>query len=211
MIKRWTRLVQGLRIRQRLQEQYGNAPAPGAEAEAPVATTSNQGGAFVVNADDVVQAYHLPRYIHDAPSDAAGSDDQHSVGPSRDPPRSSSPADATANPPDSDEDMEELVIPNGTTTDPQAVPPSNNPLEKIDIPQSTNERKSSRVSKKRNRQGESPNHSLHTPKRSSRKSAASIAQEPTPSRTLRPRRSKTAAQLQEEREAELAIRRAMES
>ena len=95
-IKRWIRLVQGLRIRQRLQAQYASGTAEdqrqsekqntdrdekaeGEEMGAPVrsrsvmslsndtsfpqeATTS--GGGFLVQADDVVQSYSLPKYQH---------------------------------------------------------------------------------------------------------------------------------------------------
>lgn len=83
MLKRWTRLVQGLRIRKRLQEQYAGQP----QQEVPELQPSghrdgddgvsyclvevselsqprrvaSQGGGFLVAADDVVEAYHLPR------------------------------------------------------------------------------------------------------------------------------------------------------
>ncbi|PFH49962.1 hypothetical protein AMATHDRAFT_194065 [Amanita thiersii Skay4041] len=82
-IKRWTRLIQGLRIRQRLQEQYRNAPTSNQEPE-EVKTTeerneeltkdedgsqpdpepSGSGGGFLVEAGDVVQSFSLPRYQH---------------------------------------------------------------------------------------------------------------------------------------------------
>jgi len=62
VLMRWTRLVQGLRIRQRLQEQY----APGAEAqvinlhdEEPV-----QEGGFVAGLDDAIAPFSLPRMQH---------------------------------------------------------------------------------------------------------------------------------------------------
>ncbi|KAI0769955.1 hypothetical protein C8Q74DRAFT_862165 [Fomes fomentarius] len=83
VIKRWTKLVHGLRIRQRLLEQYADrAPGPGTEgrsgagvkadnqsavedpsgeklAAAPVA------GGFLTGVDDVVQPYALPRNLHE--------------------------------------------------------------------------------------------------------------------------------------------------
>ncbi|KAF8628657.1 hypothetical protein AX15_003788 [Amanita polypyramis BW_CC] len=79
-IKRWMRLIQGLRIRQRLLDQYTNKPAESEgqpekrgvdeEGEAhveekaePEASTS-EGDGFLIGADDVVQAYSLPKYRH---------------------------------------------------------------------------------------------------------------------------------------------------
>ncbi|THH27307.1 hypothetical protein EUX98_g6882 [Antrodiella citrinella] len=71
VIKRWTRLVQGLRIRQRLQAQYADrSEQPSGEAT-PVVNSEDQqvvlqeAGGFLVGADDVVQPYSLPRDIHD--------------------------------------------------------------------------------------------------------------------------------------------------
>ncbi|KAF9013151.1 hypothetical protein BDQ17DRAFT_1342855 [Cyathus striatus] len=77
VLKQWTRLIHGLQIRQRLQKQYGKKPeatphepkseaqpqdeADNAEQEAP---TEAPGGGFLVGADDVVQAFHLPKYNH---------------------------------------------------------------------------------------------------------------------------------------------------
>ncbi|KAM5533626.1 hypothetical protein V8D89_012739 [Ganoderma adspersum] len=91
VLKRWTKLVQGLRIRQRLIEQYAdrNVPAAGAssstsgtakadgrtqDGDAAVdnqATDAAQGpqepiaGGFLVGVDDVVQPYALPRNLHE--------------------------------------------------------------------------------------------------------------------------------------------------
>lgn len=66
VLKRWTKLVHGLRIRQRMREQYGTAPtAPdhppddGADADEHSAA-----GGFLTGAGDVVQAYSLPRPVH---------------------------------------------------------------------------------------------------------------------------------------------------
>lgn len=89
VLKQWTRLVQGLRIRQRLQEQYASKPeetqastsastqqragASSAAAdgdddlqlgEEAGASTDAHGSGFLVGADDVVQAFHLPKYTH---------------------------------------------------------------------------------------------------------------------------------------------------
>lgn len=74
VIKRWQRLIQGLRIRQRLQEQYADRSEPQSRttkdesADAGVPTTEQedqQPGGFLSTADDVVQPYTLPRNLHD--------------------------------------------------------------------------------------------------------------------------------------------------
>ncbi|KAH9889795.1 hypothetical protein C8Q73DRAFT_705476 [Cubamyces lactineus] len=80
VIKRWTKLVQGLRIRQRLLEQYADRAAPtdgspatkdtqihGGEPEKPAAA----GGGFLTGVDDVVQPYTLPRNLHEVVEHAA--------------------------------------------------------------------------------------------------------------------------------------------
>ncbi|KAI0688320.1 hypothetical protein BC835DRAFT_1373054 [Cytidiella melzeri] len=63
VIKRWQRLVQGLRIRQRLQEQYA-----GRDASQPLIVEVKQdlqeAGGFLNTADVVVQPYTLPRNVH---------------------------------------------------------------------------------------------------------------------------------------------------
>ncbi|KAF7980649.1 hypothetical protein HWV62_37466 [Athelia sp. TMB] len=90
VLKRWTRLVHGLRIRQRLQQQYATEP----QSEDPhwldtQASASHlngreehvpEAGGFLTAADDVVQAFHLPKYQHivaeystNAPSATVGS------------------------------------------------------------------------------------------------------------------------------------------
>ncbi|KAH8104624.1 Rad4-domain-containing protein [Cristinia sonorae] len=73
VIKRWTRFVQGLRIRQRLQEQYADRSQQPSGDATPVANDEFQvavqeAGGFLVGADDVVQPYNLPRDLHDKPS-----------------------------------------------------------------------------------------------------------------------------------------------
>ncbi|KAG6812304.1 hypothetical protein H0H92_003477 [Tricholoma furcatifolium] len=83
VLKQWTRLIEGLRIRKRLQNQY--ATKPDTERQSQVqgvthdAAVENQlgiskdivvtmshpgvgaGGGFLVGADDVVQPFHLPK------------------------------------------------------------------------------------------------------------------------------------------------------
>ncbi|KAI1793306.1 Rad4-domain-containing protein [Ganoderma leucocontextum] len=88
VIKRWTKLVQGLRIRQRLIEQYAdrNVPAAGTsssntgtekadghalDGDVVVDNQQEQGpqepiaGGFLVGVDDVVQPYALPRNLRE--------------------------------------------------------------------------------------------------------------------------------------------------
>ncbi|KAH9841395.1 Rad4-domain-containing protein [Rhodofomes roseus] len=68
VIKRWTKLIHGLRIRQRLQEQYADADR---RESSPVGAADEdvqpQGG-FLTGADDVVQPYTLPRNLHEVPA-----------------------------------------------------------------------------------------------------------------------------------------------
>ncbi|OCH87725.1 Rad4-domain-containing protein [Obba rivulosa] len=65
-IKRWIKLVQGLRIRQRLQEQYadgaGHTPRESSPAEG--AEEPQLQGGFLTSAVDVVQPYSLPKNFH---------------------------------------------------------------------------------------------------------------------------------------------------
>ncbi|KAL0069143.1 hypothetical protein AAF712_003829 [Marasmius tenuissimus] len=76
VIKLWTRLVHGLRIRQRLQEQYANngggesstlpvvneGERPEEEPKDNEVAGSTEGGGFLVEAADVVESFHLPKY-----------------------------------------------------------------------------------------------------------------------------------------------------
>ncbi|RPD62250.1 Rad4-domain-containing protein [Lentinus tigrinus ALCF2SS1-7] len=81
VIKRWTKLVQGLRIRQRLVEQYADrAPAEDAHAQSEAAAekpTAEEepekpaAGGFLTGVDDVVQPYALPRNLHEVVERAA--------------------------------------------------------------------------------------------------------------------------------------------
>ncbi|KAJ7464776.1 hypothetical protein B0H11DRAFT_2051338 [Mycena galericulata] len=77
VLKRWTRLVHGLRIRQSLQDEYKDRqPAVATEQGEDVEILPGlAGGGFVAGADAVVQAYHLPKSF--LPPSAA-----NSVGPS---------------------------------------------------------------------------------------------------------------------------------
>ncbi|KAG6898421.1 hypothetical protein C0992_004132 [Termitomyces sp. T32_za158] len=85
VVKQWTRLIQGLRVRQRLREQYATKPQEETHSHVPddnqsmaindkpgtpksediVVTMSHPsmgpGGGFFVGADDVVQPFHLPK------------------------------------------------------------------------------------------------------------------------------------------------------
>lgn len=77
VIKRWTRLVQGLRMRERLLAQYGTKPndaeesgsgvvAKPADVDEHVPTT---GGGFLTQPDDIVTAYKLPKNYYDVPEE----------------------------------------------------------------------------------------------------------------------------------------------
>ncbi|KAJ7701422.1 hypothetical protein B0H17DRAFT_1157700 [Mycena rosella] len=64
VLKRWTRLVHGLRIRKSLQEEYKDrepAAVPGEKGEDVEVMPGLAGGGFVTGADGVVQAYSLPK------------------------------------------------------------------------------------------------------------------------------------------------------
>ncbi|EGN98589.1 hypothetical protein SERLA73DRAFT_92039 [Serpula lacrymans var. lacrymans S7.3] len=72
VLKRWTRLIHGLRIRQRLQKQYATDP----EREQPelhwvdkqAPEVGEEPGGFLTTADDVVKPFQLPKYHHTAPT-----------------------------------------------------------------------------------------------------------------------------------------------
>ncbi|KAJ6583977.1 hypothetical protein DFH09DRAFT_1260163 [Mycena vulgaris] len=67
VLKRWTRLVHGLRIRKSLQEEYKDrqpATVPGEQEEDVEILPGLAGGGFVTGADGVVQPYNLPKYQH---------------------------------------------------------------------------------------------------------------------------------------------------
>ncbi|KAH7909238.1 hypothetical protein BJ138DRAFT_1067407 [Hygrophoropsis aurantiaca] len=73
--KRWIRLVTGLRIRERLQKQYAsNADSDQQpqqqehwlDTQTADAGDEEQSGGFLTTADDVVEAFHLPKDLHPA-------------------------------------------------------------------------------------------------------------------------------------------------
>ncbi|KAJ7643749.1 hypothetical protein FB45DRAFT_1052641 [Roridomyces roridus] len=75
VLKRWVRLVHGLRIRRDLQEEYKDRqPAADAEKGENIEIKPGlAGGGFVVGADAVVQAYQLPKsFIPSIGADSAG-------------------------------------------------------------------------------------------------------------------------------------------
>ncbi|KAL1692551.1 hypothetical protein GGG16DRAFT_124024 [Schizophyllum commune] len=97
VLKLWTRLVQGLTIRARLQEQYADrdrgSKAPANEPPPAASTSAAQpedddlievelpdtGGGYLVGADDVVQSYHLPKaqYAAGVPREVSQSGDDN--------------------------------------------------------------------------------------------------------------------------------------
>ncbi|KAI9443725.1 hypothetical protein F5148DRAFT_784537 [Russula earlei] len=81
VLKRWTKLVQGLRIRQRMREQYGNSQdvrgrgirdegdvrsslAAAGNEDGEGETRAAYAGGFLTGVEDVVQPYSLPRPMH---------------------------------------------------------------------------------------------------------------------------------------------------
>jgi hypothetical protein len=175
-----------------MQEEYGNAPTQMPEQET---ANPEQPGGFLAGADDVVQAFSLPRYVHEDPSTLEELNEPQSTLKIKVPPRSKSSNGGMEQESDEDDDMEEVVIPDD---------PKSTPLADSSHEQFPNTRKRGRID-------ETSSPTDGSSRRSSRKRVApAAAPESTPSRSLRPRRSKTAAQLQEEKEMELAIRRAME-
>ncbi|KAF8527521.1 hypothetical protein BU17DRAFT_81725 [Hysterangium stoloniferum] len=80
VLKRWTRLVQGLRIRKRLQEQYANDPSGtiathGVDNREDI-VQAEAGGFLLETADNVVQAYSLPKPLHVVDPSPRKEDDQ---------------------------------------------------------------------------------------------------------------------------------------
>ncbi|KAH9053373.1 hypothetical protein EDB87DRAFT_1651420 [Lactarius vividus] len=69
VLKRWAKLVRGLRIRQRMREQYGTATASDLTLRRNVDEGGSDqdeggGGGFLTSVGDVVQPYSLPRPTH---------------------------------------------------------------------------------------------------------------------------------------------------
>ncbi|CAA7262889.1 unnamed protein product [Cyclocybe aegerita] len=112
VLKQWTRLIHGLRIRQRLQEQYGSGKQSGKQHRSGASTSkdakgardrldgsresspvadpdddpSDSAGGFLAGADRVVAAFHLPKNTHIVlPSSAEAS--SFSTTPLRETPR----------------------------------------------------------------------------------------------------------------------------
>ncbi|KAK7690126.1 hypothetical protein QCA50_006775 [Cerrena zonata] len=76
VIKRWTRLIQGLRIRDRLLREYGDRQPTSSVNDVKIDEVQPEHeleenviapGGFLTSADDVVQAYTLPRSVYAAP------------------------------------------------------------------------------------------------------------------------------------------------
>ncbi|RDB14699.1 DNA repair protein rhp41 [Hypsizygus marmoreus] len=138
VLKQWTRLIQGLRIRQRLQEQYAtktdgepeqNLEHPAVEEgmEVTVATPSHDtGGGFLAGADEVVEPFHLPKYKYQPPmasfAPAAGTSGPSvhdvSMAPGQDKDFEVTPVayDLHTMDVDSEDDLEEVPITTGTGT-----------------------------------------------------------------------------------------------
>ncbi|KLO14754.1 Rad4-domain-containing protein [Schizopora paradoxa] len=77
VIKRWSRLIQGMRIRQRLKDQYEGEPSTSTTAtqpHEPASTTlltlpsiqEDVPGGFIAKADTIIQPFHLPKFEHGA-------------------------------------------------------------------------------------------------------------------------------------------------
>ena len=129
MLKRWTKLVHGLRIRQRMREQYGTAPTAdiaSSSKDADQDERSGGGGGFLTRAGDVVQPYSLPRAVHVVFTS---------------PPRSPAPDDRTPTPvpepalPDANErlgdsDSDSEVLSDHRTMDTLAIPGENRGMPK---------------------------------------------------------------------------------
>ena len=264
MIKRWTRLVHGLRLRQRLQEQYATKPQTeerhwlDTQAHTTEADEANnvsqfqliprrqvlralqgapEAGGYLTAADDVVQAFHLPKYQHvvaayssDSPTSSSGQDKstyaiQNKI----------ETVTGPHDPQEHDDDIEmEVEIPqlqprsengvpltmreladavrrqrsiNGSMdeSDRPASLPSTNYVLTVDNTKSENVAKSARKNAR-------PTKTISKPRDSARKRPRDESDHPmpdTPTRVLRPRASKSATQIQEERERENAYRRAI--
>ncbi|KIY51558.1 Rad4-domain-containing protein [Fistulina hepatica ATCC 64428] len=117
VLKNWKHLVQGLRIRQRLREQYGTEQQ---QVATPTVNSVNdddeasshhgQGGGFLVDADDVVESFQLPKQIRVVDDTKAANETPASVV------ESVTPVVFGTIDEDSDSDMEEVEIPGPSTT-----------------------------------------------------------------------------------------------
>jgi len=262
VIKRWTRLVHGLRIRQRLQDQYADKPQTeerhwlDTQAHVTEAGTDDdvpQAGGYLTAADDVVQAFHLPKYQHvvaaystDSPPFENGRHKNADV---------TQIAMETTNTFDvsdqaDDIDMEEINVPqlqrqaengvpitmreladaarqraiNGSVDDEELASSTiHGPTNTVDTmsrvtsantaasgSQSTPPARMAsklRGSARKRARDESEKPLLHAKR--GKEDGASSAPVPTPTRVLRPRASKSAAQIREAKEMEHAYRRAI--
>ncbi|EIN13025.1 Rad4-domain-containing protein [Punctularia strigosozonata HHB-11173 SS5] len=132
ILKRWTKLVQGLRIRQRMLEQYSTGDTEKAEKslEITISTEQHEAGGFLTEADDVAQAdlvvqpYHMPKYQYSETqplaSTSLGFGNASRRAPDildvQDDAESLKPLDDTVNAeePDEDEDMEDVFVTSDT-------------------------------------------------------------------------------------------------
>ncbi|KAG8746562.1 hypothetical protein FRC10_004414 [Ceratobasidium sp. 414] len=83
VLQRWSRLVQGLRIVRRLNEQYSNTRGkqlPGVEADTNLNGVESEGpGGFLDDLRDVVKPYNLPEAQHLVPRLTTDDDDAETV------------------------------------------------------------------------------------------------------------------------------------
>jgi len=258
VLKQWTRLVQGLRIRQRLQEQYATKPDEEQSGLGPNKSGPNNdaealGGGFLTAADDVVQPFHLPKFQYPhgnlsfdlPPTRPIVDSDLTAMATAVDEPVDEPPRDFTSEcrTMDTGSDMEEM-----TTTPPAAsgvVPKTMqemaesaarqlaNDADAIEVvvtdtnthrpsasstsgsvKQSRRPATRSASARKRGRgyktEGDTSDDSgsLSSPKKRTR-ARESLTSLTPPTRTLRPRASKTPVQIQEEKQQEKAFRRAI--
>ncbi|KDQ20907.1 hypothetical protein BOTBODRAFT_124782 [Botryobasidium botryosum FD-172 SS1] len=80
--RHWTRLIHGLRIRERLKSQYGGGahaqPTMGhTEATSPAEGGPTHGGGFLTEVNEVVQPFKLPKFQHVADPAASARDSSH--------------------------------------------------------------------------------------------------------------------------------------
>lgn len=249
VIKRWTRLVHGLRIRQRLQDQYSDKPQTGEQHWLDTQAHGTEGadedvpqaGGYLTAADDVVQPFHLPKYQHvvatySANSPASGS----ALNKDADVIQNTTDANVMPNTlniwdQENDDEMEEISPPQPQAQVDIRVPmtmreladaASKHSIDGEELPSSSifgpttlnttsgvvsTNRATSAVPKPRSsarkRAVDESEGSAFGAKR--RKENSASAQAPMPTRVLRPRTSRSAAQIQEQMEREQAYRRAI--
>ncbi|KAK0243924.1 hypothetical protein EDD85DRAFT_806100 [Armillaria nabsnona] len=219
-IKRWTRLIHGLRIRQRLQEQYAGRGEEDKATEKEKGDEENQpeqgGGGFLVGADDVVQAFHLPkapRLDTDLESDLVSSTVQNLLSEGHENEK------LELETMDVDSDLDEaLVVGSATSHTPKTmrelaedaarlrVVDEEEWVEEVDPPKKeekgTGKGKRQRRRRKRGDESGDEGESEASPAKRGKTVAPST-------RTLRPRASKSRAKIEEEMEQEDGIRLAI--